>query len=138
MANPEHVEILKQGVEAWNRWRENNPDIKPDLNGSFFCGHFNEPANFDYTDISKADFRRAFLRGSSFYGPIYLRPNSMVHILNMPISPEQTFQVLISIRQNSAGRIFCGQTFAMQNFIWQISVVPPSLFPILLIQSWKK
>jgi hypothetical protein len=22
MANPEHVEILKQGVEVWNQWRK--------------------------------------------------------------------------------------------------------------------
>ncbi len=33
MANPEHIEILKQGVEAWNKWREKNPEIKPDLSG---------------------------------------------------------------------------------------------------------
>jgi hypothetical protein len=31
MANPEHVKILKQGVEAWNRWRRENPGTKPDL-----------------------------------------------------------------------------------------------------------
>ncbi len=31
MVNPEHLEILKQGVEAWNQWRENNPDVEPDL-----------------------------------------------------------------------------------------------------------
>ena len=31
MANPEHVEILKQGVEVWNRWREGNKGVKPDL-----------------------------------------------------------------------------------------------------------
>jgi len=31
MANPEHVKILKQGAEVWNKWREINPDIKPDL-----------------------------------------------------------------------------------------------------------
>ena len=34
MANPEHLEILKQGVEAWNQWREQNPQTKPDLSGA--------------------------------------------------------------------------------------------------------
>ncbi len=31
MANPEHFEILKRGVEEWNQWRKNNPDVRPDL-----------------------------------------------------------------------------------------------------------
>ena len=31
MANPEHLAVLKQGVEAWNTWRQANPDIEPDL-----------------------------------------------------------------------------------------------------------
>lgn len=31
MANPEHVEILKQGVEVWNKWREENPKEIPNL-----------------------------------------------------------------------------------------------------------
>jgi uncharacterized protein YjbI with pentapeptide repeats len=34
MADPEHVEILKQGVEVWNRWRERFPRIQPDLRGA--------------------------------------------------------------------------------------------------------
>jgi hypothetical protein len=29
MANEEHFKILKQGVEAWNEWREKNPKITP-------------------------------------------------------------------------------------------------------------
>jgi uncharacterized protein YjbI with pentapeptide repeats len=33
MANPEHVEILKQGVKAWNNWRKANPTVIPDLSG---------------------------------------------------------------------------------------------------------
>jgi hypothetical protein len=33
MANPEHLKILKKGVEAWNKWRKENPDIQPDLTG---------------------------------------------------------------------------------------------------------
>jgi hypothetical protein len=31
MANQEHLSKLEEGVEAWNRWRKEHPDIRPDL-----------------------------------------------------------------------------------------------------------
>ncbi len=31
MANQEHLIILKQGVNVWNKWRQEHPRIKPDL-----------------------------------------------------------------------------------------------------------
>jgi uncharacterized protein YjbI with pentapeptide repeats len=31
MADPEHVEILKQGVAVWNAWRKANPHMPPNL-----------------------------------------------------------------------------------------------------------
>src|SRR5206468_12258741 len=35
MPNPEHVALLKQGLEAWNRWRvENRHIIRADLGGA--------------------------------------------------------------------------------------------------------
>jgi hypothetical protein len=34
MANPEHLEILKQGVMAWNQWRDQHRDIWPDLDAA--------------------------------------------------------------------------------------------------------
>jgi uncharacterized protein YjbI with pentapeptide repeats len=34
MANPEHFEILKQGVEVWNDWRTKKPSIVPNLEGA--------------------------------------------------------------------------------------------------------
>ena len=34
MANPEHLDILKQGVEVWNKWREENDGIIVDLTGA--------------------------------------------------------------------------------------------------------
>ena len=44
MANPEHLQILKQGVEAWNQWRREHRDIMPDL----------DRANLDGADLSDA------------------------------------------------------------------------------------
>ena len=38
MANQEQLRILKEeGVEAWNKWREENPGIKADLSGVNFA-----------------------------------------------------------------------------------------------------
>jgi len=34
MAIKEHLKILKQGVKRWNKWREENPDVKPDLSNA--------------------------------------------------------------------------------------------------------
>jgi len=31
MANAKHLQILDQGVEAWNAWRQENPAVRPDL-----------------------------------------------------------------------------------------------------------
>ena len=31
MANDEHVAILRKGVDAWNKWRAQYPEVKPDL-----------------------------------------------------------------------------------------------------------
>jgi hypothetical protein len=52
MANPEHLEILKQGVEAWNKWRREHRDVRPDLRN----------ANLSKADLSSADLRYADLR----------------------------------------------------------------------------
>ena len=38
MANPQHLEILKKGVTAWNRWRDENPNVVPDLKETDLSG----------------------------------------------------------------------------------------------------
>ena len=53
MANDEHVALLKQGVDAWNAWREKNPDIQPDLSEA---------------NLSEADLGRANLSGANLSG----------------------------------------------------------------------
>jgi hypothetical protein len=31
MANLDHISILQRGIAAWNKWREDHPDVQPDL-----------------------------------------------------------------------------------------------------------
>jgi hypothetical protein len=38
MANDEHVAILKKGVDAWNAWRDENPNILPDFSAAKLSG----------------------------------------------------------------------------------------------------
>jgi len=70
MANPEHLKILKQGVQAWNKWREEYPDIKPDLsqadlNQRDFSGGNLTQVNLDEANLRRADLRKADLTGAS-------------------------------------------------------------------------
>jgi uncharacterized protein YjbI with pentapeptide repeats len=55
MANPEHVERLKQGAEVWNVWRRGNPKVRPDLT----------LANLAGADLSHAALENADLRGTT-------------------------------------------------------------------------
>ncbi len=61
MANEEHLNILKQGVEAWNKWREEHPDIRPDLPEADLREANLRGADLRKADLRKADLRRAFL-----------------------------------------------------------------------------
>ncbi len=49
MANQEHLDILKQGVEVWNEWREENEHVQIDLSSADLYG----------TNLSSADFSNA-------------------------------------------------------------------------------
>lgn len=51
--NPEHLAKLMEGVEAWNAWREANPDVIPELQGANLQGAFLGPA---YPDGSFFNF----------------------------------------------------------------------------------
>jgi hypothetical protein len=59
VANDEHVTMLKQGVAAWNTWRDENPGIRPDLGGADLRG-----ANLVGADLRVADLRGARLAGA--------------------------------------------------------------------------
>lgn len=78
MANKEQLEILKQGVKVWNQWKEENPDVTPDLSGMNLSGTdlrevdlFRADlfrANLHETNLRGANLRNAYLLGANLFG----------------------------------------------------------------------
>jgi uncharacterized protein YjbI with pentapeptide repeats len=68
MANKEQLAILKQGMAAWNKWREENPDAKIDLSGEELEGLDLSTANFRNADVRGTIFRKSVLVKSDFTG----------------------------------------------------------------------
>ena len=68
MANPEHLEILKQGVEAWNEWRRENPTVTPDLRAAHLEGAFLHTADFRSVNLGRANLSGARLEGAHLGG----------------------------------------------------------------------
>jgi len=68
MANLEHLAILKQGVPAWNKWREEHPDVRPDLSEADLSGADLRRANLGGADLPGADLIGANLIGASLFG----------------------------------------------------------------------
>lgn len=59
VANEEQLAILKQGVEVWNKWREDNPDAKIDLRDADLSG-----ADLKYANLNNALLCEVNLRGA--------------------------------------------------------------------------
>jgi hypothetical protein len=78
VANEQHLRILKQATDAWNRWRRENPEILPDLiradlsgsdlSGADLSGADLSGADLGWANLSRADLRRANLSGAHLNG----------------------------------------------------------------------
>jgi len=86
MADPEQLALIRQGVAAWNGWREKNPRVEADLSGAYFtdanlrgvdlsranltAGHFNAASLVDAhlyeANLFEADLSRTHLDGADF------------------------------------------------------------------------
>ena len=83
MADSEHIRILKQGVEAFNKWRKENPKIRvnlilaklrgadlsyANLRGANLRGADLSGADLSEANLSEANLSHAILRGSNLRG----------------------------------------------------------------------
>jgi hypothetical protein len=94
MANEEHVAILERGIDAWNQWRKEQPEITPDLSGANLSGkdyaRYSDSGpfgiNFDRVDLHDAKIRDAnffdsYMRFANLAGADLC--NSQLHICNL-------------------------------------------------------
>ncbi|MGH1363282.1 MAG: toll/interleukin-1 receptor domain-containing protein [Calditrichia bacterium] len=96
MANPKHVDILKQGVEVWNKWRSQEPIVKPDLRRIEFTGVNLEGANLSRADLIQADIPRAILIGAD---------------LSQAFLVDANLRIIKCINANLSGAKFSGANF---------------------------
>ena len=68
MANPEHVNVVKQGAEAIARWRENNQGTALDLSKADRRGVSLKKANLMGADLTGANLTGADLTGANLTG----------------------------------------------------------------------
>jgi hypothetical protein len=73
MADESHLDVLQQGVEAWNSWRERNPSIEPDLSKADLLEANLSGANLLGADLSRANLlgahlSEAYLSGANLSG----------------------------------------------------------------------
>jgi hypothetical protein len=73
MTDNDYLSLIEQGVEAWNRWREDNPEVKPDLSRAYLfeadLGGFNfSEVNFNRTCLIGANLKGANLSRASLTG----------------------------------------------------------------------
>src|SRR5688500_8201938 len=65
MANPEHLKILKQGIAAWNEWRQEYPDERPSLREADLRALDLSGLNLTDTNLRRVDLRGATLTGAN-------------------------------------------------------------------------
>jgi hypothetical protein len=65
MANEEHLKILDQGLGVWNNWRDEHPNIRPDLCGATF--HDLIEANLSGANLTGANLSGAALFETNFH-----------------------------------------------------------------------
>ena len=62
MVNKEHLNLLKQGIEDWNKWRRQNTQIRPDFHGANLRGAYLRGANLRSANLTDANLIDTDLR----------------------------------------------------------------------------
>ena len=68
MANADHLKIIEQGPNVWNRWRNENPGIEPDLAWADLSR-----LELNEVDLNETDLRKTILQNTTFRGATLIK-----------------------------------------------------------------
>lgn len=76
MANPEHLDLLQQGVERWNRWyKKHYWEVTPDLRGADLSHMDLSDVRLSFARLEEADFHGSNLQRAYFVQSRLTRSN---------------------------------------------------------------
>ncbi|HEY0752700.1 MAG TPA: toll/interleukin-1 receptor domain-containing protein [Ktedonobacteraceae bacterium] len=73
MVKQEYVALLRQGVEHWNQWRQEQPDVQPDLREADLRGLLLRGVELRHVDLSEANLSELDLRDARLDGAVLRR-----------------------------------------------------------------
>jgi hypothetical protein len=100
--NEEHLTLINQGVDAWNKWREEHVDTSPDLSkaqlgGANFSGANLSEANLERASLVETSLENANLNGCRIYG---------ISAWNIRVNPETKQSDLIITQPDEATQLY--------------------------------
>ena len=117
MADDTHLLLLKQGPEAWARWRREHAERRPDLSHASLRG----------LDLAKFDLASADLRGADLRGTILTDAS----LAGADLTGANLFKAVLDRTELSRARLTgvqflnCAQLLAARN--WQAAFRDPDL-----------
>jgi hypothetical protein len=122
MANEQHLELLNQGVDAWNKWREEHADTQTDLSGADLhranlVGADLHEANLIGTNLSGAILPKAHLIAANLSGANLSRANlSRAHLIMANLSGADLSSTDLSMA-NLSGANLSGATLRSASLV---------------------
>ena len=87
MANKRHLRIIQRGVQVWNKWREKDLGVNPDLSGADLGGLDLSRADLIEANLSEANLSEVELGGADLSGAKLTRANySMANLSEVDLS----------------------------------------------------
>src|SRR5258706_7178520 len=114
MANQEHLDILKQGVEVWNKWKQENRHIRPDLTGADLSGSRLQSFNLGRCDLNDANLSKSSLVQARLSGANLQRAdlNEAILMEALMVGADLSYANLAGAELNHAQVIGCKLDYA--------------------------